>query len=87
VYYSDILVRERESCAARVGELFEYFLLHPEHLPDGGEPDLIKEEAPVHRRVCDYIAGMTDGYFRRIYSQYLGSISGLGSRTEFGNDK
>jgi dGTP triphosphohydrolase len=26
----------------------------------------------VHRVVCDYIAGMTDGYFERCYQQALG---------------
>jgi dGTP triphosphohydrolase len=25
--------------------------------------------SPVHRVVCDYIAGMTDGYFERCYQQ------------------
>ena len=26
---------------------------------------------PVHRVVCDYIAGMTDGFFRRTYQQMI----------------
>ena len=30
------------------------------------------EHAPVHRVVCNYIAGMTDGFFRRTYRQLLG---------------
>jgi dGTP triphosphohydrolase len=25
--------------------------------------------SPVHRVVCDYIAGMTDGYFERCFQQ------------------
>jgi dGTP triphosphohydrolase len=27
---------------------------------------------PLHRVVCDYIAGMTDGFFRRTYAECLG---------------
>jgi dGTP triphosphohydrolase len=29
-------------------------------------------QAPLHRMVCDYIAGMTDIFFHRIYQQHLG---------------
>jgi len=65
VYYSDVLVQERRSTAADVARLFEYLLANPAQVP--GED----EEAP-HRRVCDYIAGMTDGYFRRVYAELIG---------------
>jgi len=41
---------------------------HPKRLPESADAD-----EPLHRRVCDYIAGMTDGYFRRIYSELIGS--------------
>ena len=29
-------------------------------------------DEPAHRVVCDYIAGMTDGFFHRTYEQMLG---------------
>ena len=36
---------------------------HPDKLPPGYVDSL--SASPVHRVVCDYIAGMTDGFFLR----------------------
>ena len=30
---------------------------------------------PLHRQICDYIAGMTDGYFRRVFEELVGHRS------------
>jgi len=52
-----------------VAELFRHFLDHPDALPES-----YREEAgcePLHRAVCDYIAGMTDGFLRRTHEQVL----------------
>ena len=54
----------------RIARLFEYFTTHPESLPENYEE--AAGERPRHRVVCDYIAGMTDGYFNRTYGQTLG---------------
>jgi dGTPase len=71
VYHSEPLVEERQRSAEQVAELFQFFVSHPERLPDACEhPDV-----PVHRQVCDYIAGMTDGYFGRVYAEMLGQPS------------
>ena len=45
-----------------MARLFRFFLENPRQVParDGDDP--------IHRIVCDYIAGMTDGYFRRVYA-------------------
>ena len=67
VYSSPLLAEERTRSAAMIAELFGYFLAHPESLPE-----TYREESgnqPLHRVVCDYIAGMTDGFFRRTYEQ------------------
>lgn len=66
VYYAPELIAEREHSAAQVAALFQFFLDNPGKLPtrDG--------EDPPHRIVCDYIAGMTDGFFRRTYAEHLG---------------
>jgi len=69
VYYSPAMVDERSRSAAMIAELFEYWVAHPEKLPATYSGALA--EMPVHRVVCDYIAGMTDGYFRRMYHQAL----------------
>lgn len=68
VYHSAPLVAERRRSSEQVAELFDFFLRHPERLPESfGQP-----HTPLHRHVCDYIAGMTDGYFGRIYNEMLG---------------
>ena len=71
VYYSEPMARERSQSAAMIGELFQYYIAHPDRLPENYVELL--EHSPVHRLVCDYIAGMTDGYFTRCYQQELGS--------------
>ncbi len=67
VYESEALERSKGDSTARLGALFEYFLAHPERMPVG----YLEEAAgqPLHRQVCDYIAGMTDGFFRRTWEQ------------------
>ena len=63
--------RSQESIAA----LFRFFLENPARLP---EPYADQAAAqPAHRVVCDYIAGMTDAFFRRTYDQMLGPVSTL----------
>ncbi|MBZ5594495.1 MAG: dNTP triphosphohydrolase [Acidobacteriia bacterium] len=72
VYSSPVLDADRRRFIAMMAELFEFFLEHPDRLPE-----LYRETAagqPPHRVVCDYIAGMTDGFFRRTYDQMLGAM-------------
>lgn len=65
VYFSEELLEERSRAAGMVAELFGHFVEHPDALPPAY---LGRTEAdPLHRIVCDYIAGMTDGFFRRVY--------------------
>ena len=49
--------------------LFEYYIAHPEALPEDFQPQLSFDG--MERTVCDYIAGMTDNYavekFREIF--------------------
>lgn len=40
-----------------VAEVFDHLLAHPEKLPKEFMP-----EVELHQRICDYIAGMTDGF-------------------------
>ena len=69
VYFSDPMVEERRRSAAMIAELFEFYLAHPDKLPETYVESL--ESSPVQRVVCDYIAGMTDGFFLRCYQQNL----------------
>src|SRR5271166_3145615 len=67
VYFSEPMVEERRQSAARIRELFEFYLSRPDRLPVNYAEAL--ETTPLHRVVCDYIAGMTDGFFLRCYQQ------------------
>jgi dGTPase len=69
VYYSDLMLEERRRSGRMLAELFEFYLEHPENLPQNYVDSLAA--SPVHRVVCDYIAGMTDGFFLRSYGQAL----------------
>jgi dGTPase len=68
VYESEDLAASRRRSAAQLEELFEFLLVHPECLP----ASYLEESSaqPLHRQVCDYIAGMTDGFFARTCAQW-----------------
>jgi dGTPase len=69
VYFSGVLTEERQRSAAMIAALFQYFLDRPEALPESYRQDTSSQ--PLHRIVCDYIAGMTDGFSRRTYEQLI----------------
>jgi dGTPase len=71
VYHSQRLADARRESVGRIGALFERFLASPELLP----ANYLEESAgqPAHRVVCDYIAGMTDRFLLRTFSQLFGS--------------
>ena len=63
VYESAALVRARSDSVGLIRELFEFLIAHPDRMPAAYLEDSAGQ--PLHRQVCDYIAGMTDGYFVR----------------------
>ena len=69
VYSAEVLLGERKRVTAMLAELFGFFLEHPGRLPH----PYSEQAAGVapHRVVCDYIAGMTDGFFRRTYQRIV----------------
>jgi dGTPase len=71
LYSLDRLTQEREIASKKIGELFELLIAMPERLPLGYREQL--PEQPIARVVCDYIAGMTDAYFLRIYNELVGN--------------
>jgi dGTPase len=66
VYTSPDLSQDRERSMQRTGELFRFFLNFPERLPEAYRAQA--EQEPLHRVICDYIAGMTDSFFERVYA-------------------
>jgi dGTPase len=73
LYYSEPMAGERRRSATQIAELFEFWVSHPDKLPANYVESLTS--SPSHRVVCDYIAGMTDGYFLRCYQQTFGILS------------
>jgi len=65
VYTSSIAKREDKKAQELLKRLFDYYCRHPEQLPD--EYKTAIEEEGVERKVCDYIAGMTDRYAIAVY--------------------
>ncbi len=65
VYFTDGLLAERRRATAMLSRLFSHLVERPEALPPAYLAQAGNE--PVHRVVCDYVAGMTDGFFRRVY--------------------
>jgi dGTPase len=72
VYDSPALDEDRRGSIAMMAELFEFFLDHLDRLPEAYRESMAGQEP--HRVVCDYIAGMTDSFFRRTYDQMLHAI-------------
>ena len=66
VYASPTLENDRKESTGKLERMFAYLLEHPEKV--SGDPDV-----PLARRVCDFIAGMTDRYFLRLYEAFFNS--------------
>jgi dGTPase len=67
VYESPVLVESREHSAAQIQLLFERLMREPHLMPTSYLEEF--SDRPRHRQVCDYIAGMTDGFFARTCAQ------------------
>jgi dGTPase len=67
VYQSAPVIEARKRSTRLIGKLFDTFLRDPNLLP----ANYLEESAnePPHRRVCDYIAGMTDRFLIRTCDQ------------------
>ncbi len=67
VYQSGRLAEDRKASTGLIANLFEFFMNHPDSLPVNYLEDSAGQ--PLHRLVCDYIAGMTDGFLVRTCEQ------------------
>ena len=67
VYRNPIAKAEEKKARAMLQRLFEYYMRHPEALPEDFHPQLSFDG--MERTVCDYIAGMTDKYAVDKYSE------------------
>jgi len=69
LYAHASLVHDREIAVRKLAELFQFLLAHPDRISTGYRERLHVD--PVERVVCDYIAGMTDAYFHKIYDDLI----------------
>jgi dGTPase len=71
VYTGGDAKREEPKAHDLIVKLFEYFMAHPDELPDDYRPDaadtIYGGEADLPQAVTDYIAGMTDRYAIRTF--------------------
>jgi dGTPase len=52
-----------------LGELFDFFMSEPARMPEDHYE--LSRQQPIHRVVCDYLAGMTDGFCVKTHQQWL----------------
>ncbi len=60
VYRNPVAKGEEHKAQEMLQRLFEYYMAHPEALPEDFQPQMSFDG--LERTVCDYIAGMTDNY-------------------------
>jgi dGTPase len=69
VYLGPAVRAEHAKIAAVVRRLFEHYTEHPEQLPPGPDGGRGEGEDELAERVTDYLAGMTDRYCIRAYTE------------------
>lgn len=69
VYTNPVCKGEESKAIDLIQRLYEFFVRHPDELPN--EYIAIAWKDGVERAAVDYIAGMTDGYALKIYSEYF----------------
>ncbi len=69
VYLGPAVRAEREKIQAVLRRLFEHYVEHPELLPSEPGAGLSDSRAELAQRVTDYLAGMTDRYCIRAYTE------------------
>ncbi len=70
LYENPVIIEDRDRSVAALDELFVVYMEHPERMPRAYAEEARKE--PLHRVVCDYIAGMTDNYLLQQHEKEFG---------------
>lgn len=69
VYRHEAVTRRTKEGENKIRRLFEVFLRNPSKLPDKYRRDDVD---PIERRICDYIASMTDRFAAKLYDEMIG---------------
>jgi len=70
LYYNPTLMPQKTGAQQIVTELFDHWLSHPEELPRSYQQMAGTSSLP--RTICDYIAGMTDGFILQQHHRLIG---------------
>jgi dGTPase len=70
LYYSPTLKPQKADAQQIVTELFDHWLAHPDELPRSYQEMAGTSSLP--RTICDYIAGMTDGFILQQHRNLIG---------------
>ena len=60
---------ERAAAVKRIADLFQFYMKYPGRLPEPHRTQAGK--ADRHQVVCDYIAGMTDGFCVKLHLELI----------------
>ena len=69
VYYSPAQQRDKQQAEQVIAEMFAFFTKFPRELPATYQEKTRSE--PLHRIVCDYVAGMTDTYILEQHKRFI----------------
>jgi dGTPase len=72
LYFSSALADEKDDAERVVGELFAFWMEHPETLPHHYQEKAREKDESLPRVICDYIAGMTDNFIFEQYEKHCG---------------
>jgi dGTPase len=70
LYFSPALADEKDDAERVVGELFAFWMAHPDALPHNYQERAKEDSLP--RVICDYVAGMTDNFIFEQYERHCG---------------
>ncbi|MGC2696246.1 MAG: deoxyguanosinetriphosphate triphosphohydrolase [Candidatus Angelobacter sp.] len=69
VYFNPALERDKKQAEQVISEMFAFFIKSPRELPAAYQEKTRHE--PLHRIVCDFIAGMTDRYVLEQHRRFV----------------
>lgn len=71
VYLNPKAKGEEDKAVHMIEQLFDYYMSHPEALPQRFKNALETTDTPMEQIVCDHIAGMTDSYAVKKFQDYF----------------
>jgi dGTPase len=77
VYFSPALQRDKKQAEQVIAEMFAFFINSPGELPASYQEKTRTE--PLHRIICDYVAGMTDTYILEQHRRFCAPKKRVGA--------